>query len=157
MAEPDLDQPRVMAGIGQGVAAGVAQHVGMDPERQLGARANGLHEAVDCVSRKWAAALGLKDESTRRIALQLAQHAQFIASDRVDCGLAVLGPADVQRRIAAPFNLRPLQIGDLDSPQAVPEGNQDQRSVAVAVAPKLGGGNQLLDLNWPPMRWSQSD
>src|SRR5215472_4629105 len=33
MAEPVLDQPRVMAGIGQGVAAGVAQHVGMDPER----------------------------------------------------------------------------------------------------------------------------
>src|SRR5262252_3173375 len=53
----------------------------------------------------------------------------------VDCGLAVLRPADVQRRIAAPFNLRPLQIGDLDSPQAVPEGNQDQRGVAVAVAP----------------------
>ena len=30
MAEPILDQPRVMAGIGQGVAAGVAQHVSMD-------------------------------------------------------------------------------------------------------------------------------
>ena len=44
MAEPVLDQPRVMAGIGQGVAAGVAQHVSMDPERQLGARANGFHE-----------------------------------------------------------------------------------------------------------------
>src|SRR5215472_16724114 len=33
MAEPVLDQPRVVAGIGQGVGAGVAQHVGMDPER----------------------------------------------------------------------------------------------------------------------------
>ena len=30
MAEPVLDQPRVMASIGQGVAAGVAQHVSMD-------------------------------------------------------------------------------------------------------------------------------
>jgi len=30
MAEPVLDQPRVMAGIGQGVAASVAQHVSVD-------------------------------------------------------------------------------------------------------------------------------
>ena len=50
-----------MAGIGQGVAAGVAQHVSVDPERQLGARANGLHEAVDGVSGKRAAALGLEE------------------------------------------------------------------------------------------------
>ena len=54
-------------------------------------------------------------------------------------GLAVLRPSDVQRRIAAPFNLRPFEIGDLDGPQAVPEGNQDQRCVPVAVAPQLGG------------------
>src|SRR6516164_9506624 len=47
---------------------------------------------------------------------------------------------------AAPFNLRPFEIGDLNGPQAVPEGNQDQRSVPVAVAPQLGGGDQLLDL-----------
>src|SRR6516162_7450791 len=47
---------------------------------------------------------------------------------------------------AGPLDLRPLQIGDLDSPQAVTEGNQDQRSVSLAVAPQLGGGDQLLDL-----------
>ena len=87
MPEPVLDQPRVMAGIGQGVAAGVAQHVGVDPERQLGALANGLHEAVDCVRRKRPAALGLEDKSTRRIALQLAQHAQFIAANIFFCSI----------------------------------------------------------------------
>src|SRR5262249_44762575 len=54
--------------------------------------------------------------------------------------------ADVQCRIAAPLDLRPLQIGDLDSPQAVPEGNQDQRSVSLAVAPQLRSRDQLLDL-----------
>src|SRR6516162_6772219 len=80
MAEPVLDQAGVMAGIGHGVAAGVAQHVGMDPERQLGALANGFHEAINGISRKWAAAFSLKDGSTRRIALQLAQHAQFVAA-----------------------------------------------------------------------------
>jgi hypothetical protein len=146
MAEPVLDQPRVVASIGHGIAAGVAKHVSVDPKRQLGAPANGFDEPINGVSRKWTAALSLEDKSTRRIALQLAQHAQFVAADRVDCGLAVLGPADVQRRIAAPLDLRPLQIGDLDGPQAVPESNQDQRSVSLAVAPQLGGGDQLLDL-----------
>ena len=56
MAEPVLDQSRVVAGIGQGIAAGVAKHVGVDPERQLGARANGFHETINGVSRKWTAA-----------------------------------------------------------------------------------------------------
>ena len=50
MTEPVLDQPRVMAGIGQGIAASVAQHVSVDPERQLGARAKGFHEAINGVS-----------------------------------------------------------------------------------------------------------
>ena len=36
MAEPVLDQPRVMAGIGQGVAAGVAQHVRVDFHIEVG-------------------------------------------------------------------------------------------------------------------------
>jgi hypothetical protein len=30
----------------------------------------------------------------------------------------------------------------------VPEGNQDQSRIPVAVAPQLGGGDQLLDLVW---------
>src|SRR5262249_42761213 len=100
------------------------------------------------VAGKGTAALGLEDEGPRRIALQLAQHAQFIAADGMHGGLAALRPADVQCRIAAPLDLRPLQIGDLDGPQAVPEGNQDQRSVPVAVAPQLGGGDQRLELGW---------
>jgi hypothetical protein len=71
MAEPVLDQPRVVASIGQGIAAGVAQHVGMDPERQLGALADCLHQAVDGVSREWTAPLGLEYEGAGRIPLQL--------------------------------------------------------------------------------------
>jgi hypothetical protein len=55
----------------------------MDAKWQLGARANGLHEAINGVSRKWTAALGLEDEGPRRVPLQLTQHAQFVASDIV--------------------------------------------------------------------------
>jgi hypothetical protein len=54
-----------MTRIGQGIAAGVAQHVSMDPERQFGALANGFHEAVDGVRRERPAALSLEDERTR--------------------------------------------------------------------------------------------
>src|SRR5262249_44578657 len=104
MAEPVLDQPRVMPGVGYGIAAGVAQHMGVDPKRQLGPLADGLHKAIDGVSRERPAALSLEDKGTRRVPLQLAEHAQLVASDRVDCRLAVLGPADVQRRIAAPLD-----------------------------------------------------
>ena len=35
MAEPSLDRPRVVALVGQGVAAGVPQHVGVRLELQL--------------------------------------------------------------------------------------------------------------------------
>jgi hypothetical protein len=81
-----------MTRIGQGVAARVVQHVSVDPERQLGALANGLHEAVDGVRCERTPALSLEDEGARRIPLQFAQHTQFITPDRMNCGLAVLRP-----------------------------------------------------------------
>jgi hypothetical protein len=137
VAEPVLDEPCVMTRIGQGIAAGVVQHVSMNPERQFGALADGFHETVDGVRPERTPALSLEDERTRRIPLQLARHAQFITPDRVNCGLAILRPADVKRRIATPFDLRPLPVGDLDGPQTVAKGHEDQRDVAVAVAPKL--------------------
>jgi hypothetical protein len=49
VAEPVLDEPCVMTRIGQGIAAGVVQHVSMNPERQFGALADGFHETVDGV------------------------------------------------------------------------------------------------------------
>jgi hypothetical protein len=42
-------------------------------------------------------AFGLEDERTRRIPLQLAQHAQFVTRDRVNC---------VKKRVTQPFSLR---------------------------------------------------
>src|SRR6478672_6991936 len=83
VAEPVLHEPCVMTCVGQGIAAGVAQHVSMHPERQLGALTNGLHEAVDGVRRERPPALSLEDEGTRRIPLRFAQHAHFITPDRV--------------------------------------------------------------------------
>ena len=60
--------------------------------------------------------------------------------------LAVLGAADVQRGRSAELDLRPFQIADLDRPEAMPEGDQDQRGVPVTVAAIPGRLDQLLDL-----------
>jgi hypothetical protein len=71
----------------------------------------------------------------------------------VNSRLAVLLAADVQGRTAAPFHLRPLQVGDLDGAQSMPIGDQDQRRVALAEINKLiaaakHGRYAALALNW---------
>jgi hypothetical protein len=47
MAEPILNASRVVPSIGQGVAAGMAQHVRMNGKGEPGARADALDQAVD--------------------------------------------------------------------------------------------------------------
>jgi hypothetical protein len=83
MAEPVLDGPGVAASIGQGVAAAVTQHVGVDA-RWPGALADALDEPVDGIGRERSAALGGEDE--RRVwALppQIAQRADLVAAERM--------------------------------------------------------------------------
>jgi hypothetical protein len=61
MTQPILNRPRVVASVGESVAAAVQQHVGVDA-RQSGARADALDQPVDGIRRERAAALGGKDE-----------------------------------------------------------------------------------------------
>jgi hypothetical protein len=56
VAEPVLNAPRVVVGIGQGVAPGVAQHASVDRKGEAGARADALDVAVDGIGRERAAA-----------------------------------------------------------------------------------------------------
>jgi hypothetical protein len=58
MAQPVLDAPRVVAGIRQGVAAGMAEHVGVDRKGEAGAIADALDQSVDGVGRERAAERG---------------------------------------------------------------------------------------------------
>jgi hypothetical protein len=51
VTRPILNASGVVAGIGQRVAAGVAQHVGMHRKGEAGARADALAETVDGVGR----------------------------------------------------------------------------------------------------------
>ena len=95
MPEPILDQPRVMARVGHGVTAGVAEHLGVDLEGEAGSLTDTLHKAVDGVGGERPAPLRLEHEGTLCIPLQFAQHAQFIATNRVNSRLAVLLPPDM--------------------------------------------------------------
>src|SRR5262245_50223747 len=61
-------------------------------------------------------------------------------------GLPVLKTVDVQRGALAEFDLAPTQVAKLRSPQPMPEGDQDHRGVAVAVAVRPGRFNQPLNL-----------
>src|SRR5512135_3114032 len=86
MAEVILNEPRVVLVIGQIVAGGVAQHVGMDVETELGAFASLLDEVVDCLSSHRAA---FAEEEIRRggisplltLSQPDTQRPQFVAFD----------------------------------------------------------------------------
>ncbi len=80
MTEPILNALRVVAGIGQGIATGVPEHVSMHWKGEACARADALDQAIDGVGRERAAALSGEDEGrVRRLPAQLAQGADLVA------------------------------------------------------------------------------
>ena len=80
MAQPVLQGARVVAGVRQGIAAGVPEHMGVDREGHLGARADAPNQAVYGGRREWAAALGREYEGrVGELAAQLTQRADLIA------------------------------------------------------------------------------
>jgi hypothetical protein len=56
MAEPVLNRPCIVPGVGQCIAACMAKHVDVDLERQARAAADTFYKAVDGVRRERAAA-----------------------------------------------------------------------------------------------------
>jgi hypothetical protein len=82
MAEPVLDQPRVMTGIGQGIAAGVAQHVDMNREADRGSLTQPLDVAIMRVGGERRSALRRKHIWPGRFALECRarRHGSMIPS-----------------------------------------------------------------------------
>jgi hypothetical protein len=102
VAKPILNAPRVVAGVGEGIATGMAQHVGVDGEGKTGAHADALDQAINRTGGERTTALGGEDKSRiGRLPAQLAQRSHLVAAQWARRGLAVLGAADVQRGIAA--------------------------------------------------------
>jgi hypothetical protein len=99
MAETTLDASRVVSGIGQGIAAGMAEHVGVDRKGEFGAAADALDQPVDGVGGERTAALGCEDEArVRGLPPQLAQHSHLVAAERVPADFADLSAPKFQAR-----------------------------------------------------------
>src|SRR5262249_861697 len=97
VAEPCLQRSRVVPGIGQGVPAGVAQHVREDGEGHTGAPAEALEQRAEALGRHWAAALTVEHVSRcLLLTLQAPQSANFVALHWMHRGGALFAPTDVQ-------------------------------------------------------------
>jgi hypothetical protein len=79
-----LNAPRVVVSIGQGVAAGVAEHVGVHRKGKTGARADALDVTVDGIGCERIIAFGAEDEAAvRELPAQLAS--ARTSSPRSEC------------------------------------------------------------------------
>jgi hypothetical protein len=91
MAEPSLDRPGVVALVGQRVAAGVAQHVGMGLDLKLGASRRALDHPGKAGRGERRSAFADEDEGRRRaLSLEPAKRSQLVALDWVRARRAVL-------------------------------------------------------------------
>jgi hypothetical protein len=86
--------------VGEGVAAGVAEHVRMRVELEAGGTRCPLHHTGEAGRRERGAALAYEEEG-RRFALLLEppQGSQFVTHERMSAGGAVLDPADVEHEL----------------------------------------------------------
>lgn len=97
-----------------------------DRQRQLGVAAGVLDQPVDGVGGERRPALSGEHVAVVRERLaQRRQHPQLIAPDRVNTGLAALGPPpDMQRGRSRKLHLRPFELAGLLGAQAVTVGHR---------------------------------
>ena len=122
VAQIRLQRARVLAGIGEREAAGMAQHVRVGLDLEPGSLASAAHELLEVADGHRRAALA--DEQERRSALGLAvkpsQGPELAPGQRMRRWGAVLNPGDRQRR-GLEVDLGPLQIANFGGAQAVTE------------------------------------
>ena len=120
VAEPFLDGAGVVPGMGEREAAGMAQHVRVDGEGELGRHADHRQLLPEAGSAHRCPSLG--GEQVRGggclLALQPAQGAQLGAADRVHAGPPVLEPAHMQMALRQVEHV-PAQRAQLGDAQAV--------------------------------------
>lgn len=146
MAQIILDQPQIVAAIGEREAAGMAQHVGIDMA-ETGMIAGGRYDIVDSLPGQRL--LPLRDEEPGQPVLALSKptpdRAQLIAFD----GMFDAEPAFQPRHPEA--GLRQIDIitaerDGLRHPEPVAEQHQDEQVIASIVPANLGGCKKPVDL-----------
>ena len=112
----------------------MAQHVGMDLERETGRLGGPGNELLKPRNGEWRAALGDKHERrSLGLTLQPTEGPQLAPADRMRRGGPFLASIHVQAG-SLELNLLPAQIHELGRAQAVLEGSQDHGRIAMAVA-----------------------
>ena len=118
MPEECLDQSRIGAFVGQGIAGRMPQHVRMRLDIQPGQLACFPDDVLQGVDRKRAAALGLEHIAAADLLAQFAQVAQFVAIEAVRAVDAALQPDDVECA-GVEVELRPAQADGFAGSQAM--------------------------------------
>jgi len=141
VAQIRLQGPGIMALVRQGEAAGVSKHVRMGLELQPGSLSSPLDHAGK--AGRGERCSPFRCEHERRfgilLALQPTQSTQFIATDRMRAGRALLDPRDRQGcRIEV--DLIPAQVYQLACPKPVPVRHQGS----------LSNPDGPSDWPWPP-------
>ena len=138
MPEPKLEPPRIMAGIGEEMAAGVPKGMRVNVG-EPGALASALDHLGDVTSGHWPAAFRGEYECGRGflLAAKLPQGPQFVALDRMHAIDPTLEPLDVQMALGE-VHLIPLQVNGLSDAQAVTGHEQDQRGIPLPMSAELG-------------------
>lgn len=152
MPQVVLDEPGVRPLVGERVAAGVAQHVGVRLDGQLGQRpvAPDRHPGGPAVERR--PPLGDEERVARRpetrpLGEPGLDGPQLVAPKRVRGRQPLLQPGHVQHP-ALEIDLVQFECAGLGHPQPVAEHQEDQAAVAQLGAAAAGGRDQALDLAW---------
>ena len=137
--------------IGELEAAGVAQHVGVRLDTQLGGDGGPFDHAIKPWGRQGCPALRYEHKGRRRaVAPMPPELAQFPACQGMRRRRAALEPVDVN---LAPVevDLLPFQIGHLRCAQAMPVGHEHHEGISTAMSVAPCRLDQPLDLLGPQM------
>jgi len=140
VAEIALQRSGVVALVRQREAAGMPQHVRVRLEAKTGDFAEPFDHAGKASRRERRTTLRHEYERALGLLLtvQAPQGAQFIASDRMRRRCAFFGPTHGKGGLIE-IDLRPLQVYQLGSPEAVAVRDQDHGRIPVAPSVGLGG------------------
>ncbi len=142
VSEVILDEPQIVASVGEVEAAGVAQHVRVD-RRQPGPFRGHGDEIIHGLARERLRALRHEEPGQRiRADGQISfDGAQLIAGDRMLDRQPVLEPADPQPRVVE-VDLVAAQADRLADAQTMTKHRQNEQVIADPVAAGLGGVEQ---------------
>ena len=113
---------------------------------EASAGSGALHHAREAGSRERRTAFADEYEGgSLALPLEPPQGSQFITSERMGAGGAVLDATDVENG-GAKFDLIPAQVAQFGCAQPVPEGDQDHRRIPMPMPVRFGCFDQGLDL-----------